>query len=154
MDLEKHLIEQGRKVVVLDGQHLRLGISRDLGFTSEERSENLRRAAEIARLINDAGLICIAAFVAPHEEVRQRVRQLIGPERFVHVHLSASVAVCRQRDATGRYLAADRGQISDFPGVTSSYQVPEDADLVISSEECSPQETFRQTIDFLADRLA
>ena len=130
-DLERALFDQGRSTVVLDGQQMRLGISRDLGFTSDERSENLRRAAEIAKLVNDAGLICIAAFVAPHADVRERVRGLIGEERFVHIHLSTAGQCCRQRDRTGRYLAADRGEITDFPGVKSQYQEPDDANLVI-----------------------
>mgnify|MGYP001823232189 CR=1 FL=1 len=148
-DLEQNLFEAGKKSVVLDGQQLRLGISRDLGFTAEERSENLRRAAEVARILNDSGLICIAAFVAPHEETRQRVRRLIGENRFVHVHLSASVEICRQRDQTGRYVAADRGEITDFPGVTSPYPEPQDADLVIHTGEHEPQACLEQLLRFL-----
>src|SRR5690606_35577478 len=97
--VEHRLFDLGRAATVLDGQNMRLGISKDLGFTAEERSENLRRSAEVAKLINDAGLICLAAFVAPEESVRQRVREVIAPERFLVVHLSAPVEVCRQRDA-------------------------------------------------------
>ncbi len=153
-DLERALFEQGKSSVVLDGQHLRSGISRDLGFTSDERSENLRRAAEIAKLVTDAGLICIAAFVAPHADVRERVRGLIGEERFVHIHLSTPVNVCRQRDRTGRYLAADRGEISDFPGVNTPYQEPSDADLVIPTESCTSEQCLQQALEFLAGRLS
>lgn len=140
LHLEKRLFAAGHSCIVLDGQDLRFGVSRDLGFSAEERSENLRRAAEIARLINDAGQICIAAFVAPHEAMRQKVREVIGANRLVHVHLSAPVETCRQRDHSGRYVAADRGQITNFPGVTSPYESPEDADLLLSAEQHSPQQ--------------
>jgi len=139
LELEERLFERGNATVVLDGQSMRLGICRDLGFTAEERSENLRRAAEVAKLVNESGLICIAAFVAPHEAIRSKVRQLIGPERLVHVHLSTPVGVCRARDATGRYLAADRGDIDDFPGVTSDYEEPTAADLIVSTEHTSSE---------------
>ena len=140
LELEKRLFEQGGVAIVLDGQTMRMGISRDLGFTAEERSENLRRAAEIARLINDAGQICIAAFVAPSEWVREKARELIGPDRFIHVHLSTPVNVCRQRDVTGQYQAADRGEITSFPGVTFDYESPSEADLTFDTSELSIQE--------------
>ncbi|WP_238397455.1 adenylyl-sulfate kinase [Anatilimnocola aggregata] len=133
--LEKQLFAAGRAVMVLDGQNLRHGISRDLGFSTEERSENLRRAAEIARLVNEAGLICIAAFVAPDATIRAKAKQVIGTDRLFHVHLTAPLEVCRVRDASGRYGAADRGEIVSFPGVTSPYEIPVDADLIIPSHE-------------------
>lgn len=134
MALEKLLFEYGKIAVMLDGQALRMGISRDLAFSAEERSENLRRAAEIARILNDAGQICVAAFVAPSAWVRHKAKELIGAQRFFHVHLSTSIDVCRQRDITGQYSAADRGEIASFPGVTFEYEIPDDADLVFDSE--------------------
>ncbi|MEO8269281.1 MAG: adenylyl-sulfate kinase, partial [Aureliella sp.] len=137
MALEEQLFLSGRTCIVLDGQDMRMGISRDLGFTAEERSENLRRAAEIAKLINDSGQICIAAFVAPSGWVRQRVRALIGEGRFFHVHLSTSSDVCRARDITGQYQAADKGEISSFPGVTFDYETPEHADLTFDTKNLS-----------------
>lgn len=152
LDLEKHLFEAGKKCVVLDGQNMRFGISRDLGFSAEERSENLRRAAEIAKTLNDSGLICVAAFVAPHAEVRQRVHELIGKNRFLHVHLSTPVDVCRQRDATGCYLAADRGEITSFPGVTSEYEDPENADAVLSTDHLSSDQCVDSILKLLAER--
>ena len=153
LELEKRLFEEQRVCVVLDGQNMRFGVSRDLGFSAEERSENLRRAGEIAKLLNDAGLICIAAFVAPHESVRERVRQLIGHERLLHVHLSTPVGICRQRDAIGRYLAADRGEIADFPGVTSEYEEPASADLVLRTDVESIAECVDKITQALAKRV-
>lgn len=138
--LEKRLFDADQACIVLDGNTLRLGISRDLGFSAEERSENLRRAAEIAKIVNDAGQTCIAAFVAPSAWVRRKVRDLIGPERFFHVHLSTSIDVCRSRDQTGQYVAADRGEISSFPGVSFQYEEPEDADLNLDSQSLNPDQ--------------
>ncbi|RLS35520.1 MAG: sulfate adenylyltransferase subunit CysN [Planctomycetota bacterium] len=132
--LERRLFEIGRAVSVLDGQSLRLGISRDLGFTAEERSENLRRGAEIARLFNDAGLLCIAAFVAPEEAVRQKAVERIGRERCVVVHLSAPLAVCRERDTQGHYALADAGTMKNFPGVSAAYEEPVSPDLVLPTD--------------------
>jgi len=134
-ELEQRLFATGHQVMSLDGQNLRFGISRDLGFSAEERSENLRRASEICRLINDAGMICIAAFVAPDQAVRRRVREQVGADRLLHVHLAAPVEVCRRRDQSGRYVAADRGEIVNFPGVTAPYPKPDDADLMIPTDQ-------------------
>ncbi|MCA9157090.1 MAG: sulfate adenylyltransferase subunit CysN [Planctomycetales bacterium] len=140
MALEEQLFLAGRTCIVLDGQNMRMGISRDLGFTAEERSENLRRAAEIAKLINDSGQICIAAFVAPSAWVRQKARELIGEGRFFHVHLSTPSHVCRARDLTGQYQAADKGEISSFPGVTFDYEAPEHADLTFDTHNISAEQ--------------
>lgn len=133
--LEERLFEAGHSVMVLDGQNLRHGISRDLGFSADERSENLRRAAAICRLINDAGTIAIAAFVAPDAAARDKTRQVVGEDRLFHIHLSAPLEVCRQRDMSGRYQAAERGEIVNFPGITASYEQPADADLVIPTDQ-------------------
>ncbi len=151
--LEERLFDAGCAVTVLDGQNLRHGISRDLGFSADERSENLRRAAEICRLINDAGMICLAAFVAPDAAIREKARQVVGPERFLHVHLSASLAVCRKRDLSGRYRAADRGEIVNFPGVTSVYQEPENADLVIPTDRWSVEQCLSEIVRWLTPRI-
>ncbi len=140
MALEERLFNDHRTCIVLDGQNMRLGISRDLGFTAEERSENLRRAAEIARMINDAGQICIAAFVAPNNWVRQKLRELIGAERFFHTFLSTPAEICRSRDNTGQYAAAEKGEINSFPGVTFDYEIPTDADLVIDTQNISAEQ--------------
>lgn len=140
--LEERLFDAGYAVTVIDGQNLRHGISRDLGFSAEERSENLRRAAEICRLINDAGMICIAAFVAPDADTRAKVRQVIGSDRLHHIHLSAPAEVCRDRDVSGRYQAAERGEIVNFPGVTADYSFPSDADLVIPTGEWSVEQSI------------
>jgi bifunctional enzyme CysN/CysC len=131
--LERALFDQGRAVVVLDGQNMRRGISKDLGFAADDRSENLRRSAEVARLFNDAGMIVLAAFVAPEEAVRQKVAAAIGRERFLTVHLDCPLEICRQRDDEGQYARAERGEIA-MPGVNSPYEPPVAPDLVLHTD--------------------
>ncbi|MCY2989232.1 MAG: sulfate adenylyltransferase subunit CysN [Planctomycetota bacterium] len=150
--LERRLFDEGRACVVLDGQNLRLGVSKDLGFTAEDRSENLRRGAEVAKLMNDAGLICIAALVAPSEAVRQRAADVVGRDRFLVVYLSASAEVCRTRDTAGQYARADAGDIANFPGVTAPYEPPSSADLVLPTETCPVSECVDQIIELLTAR--
>ncbi|MFN5756694.1 MAG: sulfate adenylyltransferase subunit CysN [Planctomycetia bacterium] len=133
--LERKLFDMGRAVVVLDGQNMRLGISKDLGFTTAERSENLRRSVEVARLFNDAGILCVGAFVAPDEEVRQKAADRVGRDRFLVVHLSAPLEVCRQRDTDGHYPLADSGELANFPGVSAPYEPPAKPDLVLPTHE-------------------
>jgi bifunctional enzyme CysN/CysC len=133
--LERTLFDRGRGVVVLDGQNMRLGISKDLGFTAADRSENLRRSVEVARLFNDAGMLCIAAFVAPDDAVRRKAADRVGSDRFVVVHLSAPVEVCRTRDTEGHYRLADQGELTNFPGVSAPYEPPTDPDLVLPTHE-------------------
>jgi bifunctional enzyme CysN/CysC len=150
--LERRLFEAGRTVTVVDGENLRLGISRDLGFTAEERSENMRRGAEVARLINDAGLICIAAFVAPKQEVRDKAAEVVGSERFLVVYLAAPVEVCRQRETSGHYQLADSGDIANFPGVSADYDVPGNADLTLPTHEMSVDACVDRIMELLASR--
>ena len=131
--LERAMFDRGRATVRLDGENMRLGISRDLGFSATERSENVRRTAEVAHLVNNQGIIAVAALVAPDSDVRMRARDLIGSDRFVEVFLDPPIEVCRERDTAGLYEAADRGEIEQFPGVSAPYQIPTDADLVLDT---------------------
>lgn len=150
--LERSLFDRGRATVRLDGENMRLGISRDLGFSSQERSENLRRTAEVAALVNRQGLIAISALVAPKASVRERARELIGADRFVEVFLDPPIEVCRARDAAGLYAAADRGDIPQFPGVSASYDKPTDADLVLDTSTLDVAECVRAIITVLDKR--
>ncbi|MTV24649.1 sulfate adenylyltransferase subunit CysN [Nitriliruptoraceae bacterium ZYF776] len=127
--LERRLFDRGHTLLRLDGENLRLGVSRDLGFTTEDRSENLRRAAEIAVLAGRQGLISIVAVQAPEAAVRDRARELIGADRYVEVFLDAPEATRRARDPNGLYAAADRGDNPNVPGVTAPFEVPETPDL-------------------------
>ena len=150
--LERRLFDAGRTTLRIDGEDLRLGMSRDLGFSAQERSENLRRMAEVARLANESGVIVIAAFAAPKADVRERARELIGPERFLEIHLDAPVEVARQRDPEGLYDAAERGEIPQFPGVSATYDVPESPDLTLDTATVGQAENLERIIDLLTER--
>ncbi len=147
--LERRLFDMGHAVTVLDGQNMRRGISRDLGFTVDDRSENLRRTAEVAKLMNDAGLICLAAFLSPQEEVRQKAAEVVGRPKFFVVHLDAPIEICRKRDQEGLYAAADSGEIANFPGVSAPYEAPTAPDLVLNTAELDVDECVDRVIDLL-----
>ena len=150
--LERRLFDLGRAACVLDGQNMRQGISRDLGFTAADRSENLRRASEVARLMNNSGLICIGSFVAPSEEVRQKAADLIGRDQFFVVHLSTPLEVCRQGDQADMYAKADSGEIANFPGVTADYDVPASADLTLDASQVEVNECVEKIMTLLTER--
>lgn len=152
--LEQRLFAAGRAVSVLYGPAMRRGLSRDLGYTADDRSENLRRSAEVARLFNDAGLICICAFVAPHEAVRRRARQVIGEDRVIEVHLSAPLEVCRGRDRTGMYRRAEAGELKAFPGVSAGYEPPESPDLVLDTDALDVEACVERLLALLRERGA
>ena len=136
---------------MLDGQSFRLGISRDLGFSPRERSENIRRASETARLMNDAGLICLTAFVAPEESVRERARLAIGEPRFLEVFLTAPMAVLRERDSDGLYAAADRGE-ANLPGVNAEFEAPPSPDLVLATNTLDVEGCAERIVELLRKR--
>jgi bifunctional enzyme CysN/CysC len=139
-EVERRLFDRGQTVVVLDGTTMRLGLTRDVGFSAADRSENLRRSMEVAKVVNDAGLLCVAAFVAPEADPRRRSRALIGPDRFLLVHLAAPLEACRAAGRSGLYRDAEAGKASDVPGLTYPYEVPDDADLTLPSHELTPGE--------------
>ncbi len=143
--LEARLFERGCLTNVLDGANLRHGISRDLGFSADDRSENLRRAAGVARLCNDAGLITVAAFISPFREDRRHARQTVGSHAFLEVYVKASLAVCEARDQEGLYEKARSGEIPAFSGVTAPFEEPQAADLVLDTDSL--------TVDQCVDRL-
>jgi len=150
--VERKLFDSGRAVTVLDGLQVRRGLSKDLGYSFEERSENLRRSAYLANILNDAGLICIAAFVAPNATVRDKVAGVIGTERFLTVYVDAPIELCRERDPRGKYTEADAGKLAEFSGVTAPYEVPESPDLVLKSGEQSVDECANAVIKLLKSK--
>ena len=149
--VERKLFDLGRLATVLDGQTFRLGISRDLGFSPRERSENIRRAAETARLMNDAGLICLTSFVAPEEEVRERARATIGATRFLEVFLAAPLDVLRQRDEDGLYAAAERGE-ANLPGVSAKFDEPAAPDLALATDALDVETCAERIVGLLRER--
>ena len=150
--VERKLFDTGRAVAVIDGERVRRGLSRDLGYTAEQRSENLRRSGHLAHALNEAGLICLAAFVAPNDEVRQKVARLIGQDKFLVVHVATPVDVCRGRDTKGQYAQADAGELPNFPGVTADYETPEQPDLVVDPAEQTIDQCANAVIELLRKR--
>jgi bifunctional enzyme CysN/CysC len=138
--LERRLFDSGQAVTVLDGDNMRLGISKDLGFSATERSENIRRASEVAKLINDTGLICICAFVAPSAEIREKAARNIGEDRFIEVHVATSLETCRKRDTKGHYAKADSGEIESLPGISAPYDKPESPALILETDKLDVDE--------------
>ncbi|MDM0112642.1 adenylyl-sulfate kinase [Variovorax sp. J22R133] len=132
-ELERELKLKGRACVVLDGDDLRAGLSRDLGFSRGERREHVRRVAEVARLFNEAGLTALVALIAPYRADRAAARQIIDPERYVEVFVRADLATCEARDVKGYYARARARQLDAFTGVDSIYEEPLDADMVIDT---------------------
>lgn len=147
--LEKRLTAMGKHTMSLDGDNVRMGLNSDLGFTKEDRCENIRRIAEVAKLMNDAGLIVITSFISPYCSDRKRAREIIGAEHFIEAYVSTSMEVCEKRDVKGLYKKARNGEISDFTGVNDVYEVPEHADLVIDTAE----KTVEQCVDEIVKAL-
>ncbi|MBE3025539.1 adenylyl-sulfate kinase [Janthinobacterium sp. BJB1] len=131
--LAQTLKAQGQAVTVLDGDQLRHGLNRDLGFSPEDRHENIRRTAEVARLMNDAGLLVIAAFISPSRADRAMAAAIIGAAHFIEVHVSTPLAVCEARDPKGLYEKARAGQIAQFTGVSAPYEAPLAAALALDA---------------------
>lgn len=132
--LEKRLYTMGKKTMLLDGDNVRMGLNGNLGFSDEDRVENIRRIAEVAKLMNDAGLIVITAFISPYRQDRRNAKKIIG-EGFREVYVSTSIAECEKRDVKGLYKAAREGKIAHFTGITSPYEAPERPDVAVDTAE-------------------
>lgn len=132
--LEKRLYTMGKKTMLLDGDNVRMGLNSNLGFSDEDRVENIRRIAEVAKLMNDAGLIVITAFISPYRQDRRNAKKIIG-EGFREVYVSTSIAECEKRDVKGLYKAAREGKIAHFTGITSPYEAPERPDVAVDTAE-------------------
>ena len=147
--LERKLFDMGHAATVLDGQNMRLHSSRDLGFDEDDRSENIRRGIEIAKLMNQSGMITICAFVTPNDKVRKNARKTIG-ENFLLVFMDTPLEICKKRDARGIYEAIDEEGLM-VPGVNLPYEVPDDADLVLATHEISIKESVEKLLRLLKD---
>ncbi|MDP4730201.1 MAG: adenylyl-sulfate kinase [Schleiferiaceae bacterium] len=131
--LDSELHGRGIKTVLLDGDNVRHGLCGDLGFSADDRHENLRRIAEVAKLMADTGLVVLTAFVSPYRSDRDRARAIVGPERFAEIYVDAPVEVCATRDVKGLYAKAQAGLITDFTGVNSPYEAPLAPELTVAS---------------------
>jgi adenylyl-sulfate kinase len=148
--LERQLIDAGHPCFVLDGDNVRQALSRDLGFSDSDRTENIRRIAEVAKLMNDAGLIVITAFISPLESDREMAKKIIGEEQFREVYVSTSIEVCESRDPKGLYKKARAGLLKDFTGISAPYEVPPSPRLILDTGVMS-QEACLESLMGLAD---
>lgn len=145
--LERELFDMGRSAMVIDGQNFRIGLSRDLNFSRDDRSENMRRAAEVAKLMNKAGMICLLSLVAPNDEIRKKAAEVVGSDRFIVVHLTAPEALCEERNESAKSIP------EDGPEETAvDYQAPTDADLVLATDQLSPAECVAKVTELLESR--
>ncbi|WP_376695238.1 sulfate adenylyltransferase subunit CysN [Wenzhouxiangella sp. EGI_FJ10305] len=150
--LEQALFQRGHHSYLLDGDNVRHGLNRDLGFTDEDRVENIRRIGEVARLMADAGLVVLTAFISPFRSDRAMVRELMEQGEFIEVHVSASLETCEQRDPKGLYAKARAGAIKHFTGIDSPYEAPEDPEIVVDSEKLSVEEGVDVVLEYLKRR--
>lgn len=150
--LEEKLFSQGVNVFVLDGDNIRQGISSDLGFSDADRSENIRRVAEVAKLFAQAGVVTLTAFISPFAADRERARAIIGADRFLEVFVDCPIQECERRDPKKLYARARQGEVAQFTGLTSGYEPPSSPALRISTDRLSPQEAVDKIVDFLVER--
>jgi len=147
--LHQELLIENYLVNVLDGDAVRLGLCSDLGFSALDRSENIRRIAEVSKLFLKNGFITIVAFISPFERDRLMAKKIIGRENFIEIYCNASIAVCESRDVKGLYAKARRGEIKNFTGVSDPYEPPLEADLTIDSSKESVDEALKKILLFL-----
>ncbi len=152
VDLEKRLCEHGVRTYILDGDNVRHGLNKNLGFSPEDRTENIRRIGEVAKLFTDAGLVAITAFISPYRADRDQVRALMKPGDFVEIFVDCPVEVCEQRDVKGLYKKARAGEIKEFTGISAPYEAPAKAELTLKSHELSVDAAVAKVVDYLTSK--
>lgn len=147
-EIEKRLVAMGKHTILLDGDNIRMGLNKNLGFKEADRVENIRRIAEVSKLMNDAGLIVLTAFISPYSRDRQNAREIIGSE-FVEIYVNTSLEECERRDAKGLYKKARAGEIPNFTGISSPYEAPQNPEITIDTE----QMTVNEAVEFVLSKI-
>jgi len=147
--VEKRLFESGAQTYILDGDNVRHGLSKDLGFSDHDRQENIRRIAEVSKLFVDAGVIVLTAFISPFREDRQVARDLVESGEFIEIYVKCSLEECERRDPKGLYEKARKGEIPHFTGISSPYEEPVNPELVIENDQVSIEEAVDQIVGYL-----
>ena len=150
--LEKFLYEQQIDTYTLDGDNIRMGLNKDLGFTAEARSENIRRIAEVGKLFADAGTVVLTAFITPMERDRQRAKDILG-EDYIEIYVNCPLEVCEARDVKGLYARARTGEIPNFTGISAPFEAPQHPDVEIKTHEDDIQTCVQQIWDVINDKL-
>ena len=150
--LERELQRRGILCRILDGDNIRSGINNNLGFSPEDRVENIRRIAEVGRLFVDTGIITLAAFISPTNDLRRMAARIIGEDDFMEVYVSTPLEECERRDVKGLYAKARRGEIKEFTGISAPFEVPEHPALTLDTSKLSPEESVRLLVDMIEQR--
>ncbi|KAA0564269.1 adenylyl-sulfate kinase [Rossellomorea aquimaris] len=152
VEVEKSLHEDGIHTYRLDGDNIRHGLNQDLSFSIEDRKENIRRVGEVSKLFVDAGVLTLAAFISPFKEDRAFVRSLLQQQEFIEIYVHASVKTCIQRDPKGLYERVVKGEIKDFTGIDSPYEIPESPEIIVDTECQSIEESVEQIVQYLKNK--
>ena len=151
--VEQELFKQGIKTYTMDGDNIRKGINNDLSFSPEDRTENIRRIAETAYLMIDAGLVVLAAFVSPYKKDRDNIKNIVKDVNFVEIYINTSIEECERRDVKGLYKKARAGEINNMTGISSPYEAPTSPDIEIKTEDESINDAVKKIIDFIKPKL-
>ena len=151
--LERELHKRGLLCRILDGDNIRCGINNNLGFSPADRVENIRRIAEVGKLFVDTGIITIAAFISPNNDLREMAAKIIGKDNFVEVYISTPIEVCEQRDVKGLYAKARRGEIKDFTGVSAPFEAPQSPDLELDTSSLSLEESVNSLLSYILPKI-
>jgi len=149
IELQALLFELGCNVYVLDGDNIRHGLNKDLGFSPEDREENIRRIGEVAKLFADAGFIIITSFISPYKRDRKRAREIVGEGNFVEVFVNADISICEARDTKGLYKKARLGEIKEFTGVSAPYERPQNPEVVVDTKNQTREESAKDILSYL-----
>ena len=147
--VERHLHSQGILNQLLDGDNIRVGISNNLSFSSEDRVENIRRISEVSKLFINCGVVTLNCFVSPTIEIREIAKDIIGAENFIEVYINASIETCENRDVKGLYKKARQGKIKDFTGISAPFEAPENPEIEINTSELSINESVQKVLDYI-----
>jgi adenylylsulfate kinase len=150
--LEQMLLHKHKHAYRLDGDNIRMGLNKNLGFSAEDRAENIRRIGEVAKLFTDAGVIAITSFISPYKKDRDLVRALNKPGEFIEVYVNVSLETAEKRDPKGLYKKARAGQIKGFTGIDDPYEAPEKAEIVIETEKLKPEQAAEKILAYLEER--
>lgn len=151
--VEQELHKKGIKTYILDGDNIRKGINNDLSFSPEDRTENIRRIAETANLMVDAGLVVLAAFVSPYKKDRENIKSIVKDVNFVEIYVNTSLEECEKRDVKGLYKKARAGEIQNMTGISAPYEAPEHPDVEIKTEHVSVEQAVQQIIEYITPKL-
>lgn len=148
-ELEQELYARGILSYVLDGDNIRHGLNKNLGFTSEDRKENIRRIAEVSALFANAGILTIVSFISPFIEDREMAKNIISKDKFVEIYIKASLELCEQRDPKGMYKKARSGLIQNFTGISSPYEPPKNPDIIVDTENLSVSQSAKYIVSYM-----